>query len=480
MTVSTSGNRTSSAGNGVTTAFAFPYKFFADSDLVVIEKDDVTGVETTKTISTHYTVSGAGNDAGGTVTMLTAPALNTTLSIYRDPSKLQSLDLVEYQALPAEELEKAFDKITLLAQRALEVLTRSVRLSEGHPGGFDPTLPKLLEANKILVLNATGNGFDLGPELGDITTAITVTAQAVVDAQNAASAASNSASSASTQSSNASTYATNAFNSAAAAANSASAAATSASNAATSESNADTAKLAAQAAQTAAENAANSTIWSKVVFLTTANSPRTIVEADKGTLFVVDCTAGNFTFNLDLIANLNLTNPWSVGIKKSDASGNIITINRGGTDLIDGAASTTVSVPAAGVTLVPDNSTTPDSWTSVLFGAGGGSTAPDLTGTLAAPVSISSGSGISFSGTYYNNIKFLKSNGGAVAVGTSPQIQAGNLVGQRLLLVFTDDTDTVELNDGNGLDLAAKFISAAKRKLELEWDGTVWSENFRR
>lgn len=480
MTVTTTGNRVSNAGNGVTTAFSFPYKFLLNADLVVILKDDVTGVETLKTITTHYTVAGAGVDAGGTVTMLTAPPSNTTLTIYRDPSKLQSLDLIEYQALPAEELEKAFDRNTLLSQRALEVLNRSVRLSEGFAGTFDPTLPKLLTPNKILVLNATGEGFDLGPELGDITTAIAVTAQAVIDAQTAANSASNSSASASVQSSAASTSATNAFNSAVAAANSASAASTSAGNAATSESNADTYKLAAQAAQTAAESAANSTIWSNIVFLTFANSPRTVVEADKGTLFVVDCTGGNFVFNLDLIANLNLATPWSVGIKKSDPSGNTITINRGGTDLIDGATSTNLSVPNAGVTLVPDNSTSPDSWTSVIFGAGGGSAAPDLEGTLGSPASISSGSGISFSGTYYNNIKFLKSNGGAVAVGTSPQIQAGNLVGQRLLLVFTDDTDTVELNDGTGLDLAAKFISGAKRKIELEWDGSVWSENFRR
>lgn len=480
MTVSTTGNRVSNNGNGVTTAFAFPYKFLLNSDLVVILKDDVTGAETLQTITTHYTVTGAGVGAGGTVTMITPPPLNTTLTIYRDPSKTQTLDLIEYESLPAEELEKAFDKAILLSQRALEALSRSVRLSEGFAGAFDPTLPKLLEANKILVLNALGNGFDLGPELGDIVNAITVTSQAVLDAQAAANSASNSASSASVQSSNASTYATNAFNSAAAAANSASGALNSENAAATSESNADAARIAAQAAQVAAQNAADSTIWSNVSFLTFADSPRAISDADKGTLFVVDCTGGDFVFNLDQISTLTLTTPWTVGIKKSDASGNIITINRGGTDTIDGAASRTLSVPSSGVTLVPDDSSSPDVWTSVLFGAGGGSAAPDLAGSEGAPLIISSGSGISFSGTSYFNIKTMMSNGGAVVVGTTPQIDPGSLIGQKLMLVFTSDTDTVELNDGNGLDLAAKFISGAKRKIELEWNGSVWSENFRR
>lgn len=478
--INESGGRESYSGNAATVAFSFPHKFLLNADIKVVLRDDVTGIETVKVLDTDYTLTGAGLDAGGTVTMAVAPALATTLTIYRDPSRLQPLLLKEYENLPAKELEKAFDRLTILAQTALDDLNRSVKLSDGHPDNFDTTLPNLLTAKSLIIVNEDGDGFDLGPDVDDIINALDVTAQAVVDAQAAATSAANSASSASIQSTNASTYATNAFNSAAAAANSASAAADSEANAATSESNADTAKLAAQAAQAAAENAANSTIWSKVVFLTPANSPRTVVDADKGTLFVVDCTAGNFIFNLSQISTLTLTNPWSVGIKKSDASGNIITINRGGTDLIDGAASTTVSVPSAGVTLVPDNTPTPDAWTSVLFGAGGGSSAPDLQGTIGSPATASSGVALNFSGTSYFNKKWLVSSGGAIALGATPQIQPGNLVGQQLLLTFCSDTDTVELNDGNGLELAGKFIGTNKRKILLEWDGTIWSENWRR
>jgi len=485
MTVSTTGNRASYTGNGATTIFSFPNKFNNDSELVVVLRNndptDVNyGQETIKTLTTHYTVAGEGEDAGGTVTMLTAPTALQILSIYRDTIKTQTLLLEEYENLPAKSLEAQFDKDVLLAQDVYHYFQRAVRLSKGHPDTFDPTLPNVLTPFGILVINEDGDGFEIGPDVNDIIEAIEVTAQAVVDATNAASAAATSASSAATASSAASTYATNASNSASASANSASAALTSENNAETAESNAETAQAAAEAAQAAAEAAANSTIWSNVIFLTTADSPRTIADADKGTLFVVDCTAGDFTFNLNGIATLNLATPWSVGIKKSDPSGNIITINRGSTDTIDGGTSATLSVPAAGLTLVPDDSTSPDSWTSVIFGAGGGSVAPDLGGSIGSPLSISSGSGISFSGTYYNNVKFCKSNGGAVAVGASPQIDAGSLIGQRLMLIFTDDTDTVELNDGNGLDLAAKFISSNKRKLELEWNGSVWSENFRR
>ncbi len=74
MTISSTTNRASFSGNGVTTLFSFPYRFLVDADLVVIEKVTATGVETVKTLTTHYTVSGAGGANGGSITMLIAPA----------------------------------------------------------------------------------------------------------------------------------------------------------------------------------------------------------------------------------------------------------------------------------------------------------------------------------------------------------------------------------------------------------------------
>ena len=95
MTISSTVNRTSTAGDGIVTAFSFPYLFFADDDLKVILVVDSTGVETTQTITTHYTVAGAGEAAGGTVTMVTPPASGETLVIIREEQLTQGLDLVE-------------------------------------------------------------------------------------------------------------------------------------------------------------------------------------------------------------------------------------------------------------------------------------------------------------------------------------------------------------------------------------------------
>ena len=86
----------------VTTEFSFPYRFLANGDLVVVEVS-AAGVETTKTLTTHYTLTGAGDDAGGSVTMLVAPANGTRLIIYRDTDIVQETDYISGDPFPAED-----------------------------------------------------------------------------------------------------------------------------------------------------------------------------------------------------------------------------------------------------------------------------------------------------------------------------------------------------------------------------------------
>lgn len=162
MTISSTTNRVSFAGNSSTTVFSFPYYFLANADLVVISKNDTTGVETTKTITTDYTVTGAGVPAGGSVTMLSAPATGTTLVIYRDPAKVQDLDLVENDPMPAEEIEERLDKLTMIVQRLQDQIDRAITLTNGYSGTFtNLKLPALIEASKLLRINSGATGFDL-------------------------------------------------------------------------------------------------------------------------------------------------------------------------------------------------------------------------------------------------------------------------------------------------------------------------------
>ena len=83
MTVTSTNQKVTFNGNGSTTVFAYNFKIFADADLLVVLRVTATGAETTQTLTTNYTVSGAGETSGGNVTMGTAPASGTTLTVLR-------------------------------------------------------------------------------------------------------------------------------------------------------------------------------------------------------------------------------------------------------------------------------------------------------------------------------------------------------------------------------------------------------------
>lgn len=118
MTVSTAYSVLSFAGNDATTEFAVTWPFFTGSLVVTLVNS--SGVETVKTITTHYTVSGGtdsnGLPATGTVTMLTAPATGETLRIQRSTPKTQAATWGENDAFPQKTIESAFDKLLLIAQ----------------------------------------------------------------------------------------------------------------------------------------------------------------------------------------------------------------------------------------------------------------------------------------------------------------------------------------------------------------------------
>ena len=99
MTVTSTNQKVSFSGNGSTTVFAYNFKIFAQTDLLVILRS-ATGTETTQQLTSNYTVSGVGATSGGNVTMGVAPPSGTTLVIQRVQPQLQGLDLVPNDPFP--------------------------------------------------------------------------------------------------------------------------------------------------------------------------------------------------------------------------------------------------------------------------------------------------------------------------------------------------------------------------------------------
>jgi hypothetical protein len=156
MTVSSTTTKVSYSGNGSTTVFAYTFKIFADADLTVIVRTDSTGAEVTKTLTTDYTVSGAGNVSGGNVTFVTAPASGETVVIKRNLALTQPTDYTPNDPFPAASHENALDRQMFVAQQQEERFGRALVFPETDTAST--TIPNsVTRADKFLGFDSSGN-----------------------------------------------------------------------------------------------------------------------------------------------------------------------------------------------------------------------------------------------------------------------------------------------------------------------------------
>ncbi|MAK37092.1 MAG: hypothetical protein CMC15_13140, partial [Flavobacteriaceae bacterium] len=161
MTISTEAIKSSVfAGNGSTTGFAITFKTFSQNDLTVTLTNS-SGVESVKSLTTHYTVSlnaNQDNNPGGTVTMGTPPANGEKLVIANEPEYTQSSDIVNGGGFFPNVIEDMVDRNTILSRRAQEVTSRSIKIPISDSTGTTVELPtETLRASKAVVFDANGN-----------------------------------------------------------------------------------------------------------------------------------------------------------------------------------------------------------------------------------------------------------------------------------------------------------------------------------
>ena len=278
MTISSTTVKNSYNGDNSTTTFNYTFKVFADSDLQVIIRSAL-GTETVKTLTTHYTVTGAGNANGGSVifTAGNIPASGETVVIRRAVPQTQAIDYIANDPFPAESHEEGLDRAMMTLQQVQEELDRSIKISRTNTmTSTEFTVGATNRAGKILGFDDNGElvvSQELGTFQGDWTAGETYAQRDIVkDTSNGNIYIANTAhtsSGAQPISSNADVAkwdllvdAYSATTSANAAAASAAAALVSENNSSTSESNAlshkndaETAKTAAELAETNAETA---------------------------------------------------------------------------------------------------------------------------------------------------------------------------------------------------------------------------------
>ena len=175
MTVSVKRNKVQYTGDNSTTAFSVTFPYTETSQVKVYLGS------TLQTITTHYTLTDPG--ATGTVTFLTPPGTGVNVSLIRETDYLQGVDYVNNDALDAETLEKAFDKLTMMAQQLDAKIDASVGFDETVAGTTSLKLASDATdlAGKLLAFDDSGN-FVTTQEIGTFkgTDSTTTTAAYVV------------------------------------------------------------------------------------------------------------------------------------------------------------------------------------------------------------------------------------------------------------------------------------------------------------
>ena len=336
ITISDTSPRVQYTATGGQTSFSIPFEFFNATDIVVIHTS-AGGVDTTLSYNSNpstvsqYSVSGAGQTGGGSITLGAGATLNDTYTIFRDLPISRTTDFPASGAFPIETLNTELDKIVAMMQQNERDFNFTVKSKSSTSTAYGLTFPELV-ANKLLTVNSAGNALEFSQEIGNYrgnwagstayvqrdiikdttngniyiintnhtssgslpistnanasyydllvdaasaTSSATAAAASATAAANSATAAATSETNAATSETNAGTSETNAATSATTATTQASAAATSASNASTSETNAATSASNASTSATASASSATSAASSATTATTQASAAST-------------------------------------------------------------------------------------------------------------------------------------------------------------------------------------------------------------
>lgn len=198
MSISSENSKNSYTGNSTTKEYDYTFKIF-NSDHLIVKTRDSDGLEYDLDKTTDYTVDGVNNKNGGSITLVnqvegltddnddpyespTQPWLDVdgyletgyVLVIERDVDYVQNTDIRNQGPFSPEIHENAFDYLTMLAQQLKNKVKRAIKYpSTFSDSDFDPELPGDLigSANKSIVTNDSGDGFEVGPTVDEISNA---------------------------------------------------------------------------------------------------------------------------------------------------------------------------------------------------------------------------------------------------------------------------------------------------------------------
>ncbi|MFC3001105.1 phage tail fiber domain-containing protein [Falsiroseomonas tokyonensis] len=135
-------------GDGSRVAFTYPFPIFQAAELE-LRLDGVV-------LAGGFTVSGAGNSEGGTVTLATPPASGSTVTLRRRIRVERSTDFQDNGVLRARTLNDELDRLVAALQEQQEELSAALRQDPAEVGGNFILPLRGARANRMLGFDGTG------------------------------------------------------------------------------------------------------------------------------------------------------------------------------------------------------------------------------------------------------------------------------------------------------------------------------------
>lgn len=158
MTVNSTSSRVVYQGNGGATSFQFAFKI-ADSASIKVTYTDLTGTDIVLSYGSQYAATGFGLDAGGTVTypLSGSPiAVGTKLTIERNVALTQPTSISNQGAMWPTVIENALDRLTYIAQRINDGLSRALVISATDSASLNVLPNATTRANSVLGFDSSG------------------------------------------------------------------------------------------------------------------------------------------------------------------------------------------------------------------------------------------------------------------------------------------------------------------------------------
>lgn len=139
--------------SSATQTLAINFKFLLNNQIVVIKNGIV---DSTLVQTLDYTITGQGNDGGGSITLTgTVTIIGDVITIQRVVPYTQLTDYVPNDRFPAEVHEKDLDKIVMMIQQVLAGFKNVLRVPSTEQEM--PEMTRIMRASKILAFDEDGN-----------------------------------------------------------------------------------------------------------------------------------------------------------------------------------------------------------------------------------------------------------------------------------------------------------------------------------